>query len=70
MTITLISQLCIFPKCTTTKMRQRIPLYMLSFIYFQHIMAAMTHHKCYLYTMVGTESADVHTTHGLHLLEV
>ncbi|XP_063403351.1 uncharacterized protein LOC134687189 [Mytilus trossulus] len=34
-----------------------------------HMMAAMTHHKCYLYTMVGTESADVHTTHGLHLLE-
>lgn len=47
-----------------------IPLYMLLFIYFQHMMAAMTHHKCYLYTMAGTESADVHTTHGLHLLEV
>ncbi|CAC5378850.1 unnamed protein product [Mytilus coruscus] len=35
----------------------------------KHLMVAMTHHKCYIYTVMGTESTDVHTSHGLHLLE-
>ena len=37
---------------------------------FQHIMAAMTHKKCYLYDMSAMESTEVHTSHGLHTLEV
>ncbi|XP_071135039.1 uncharacterized protein [Mytilus edulis] len=34
------------------------------------ILMAINHHKCYLYATSGSESTDVHTTTGLHLLEL
>lgn len=33
-------------------------------------MVAITHPKCYVYIMSDTESVDVHTSYGLHKLEV
>lgn len=36
----------------------------------QHVMVAITNHKCYVYTASETESVDVHTSHGFHQLEV
>ncbi|XP_063446624.1 cadherin EGF LAG seven-pass G-type receptor 2-like [Mytilus trossulus] len=35
-----------------------------------HVMVAITNHKCYVYSMSDTESVDVHTSYGLHLLEI
>ncbi|XP_063446627.1 cadherin-23-like [Mytilus trossulus] len=34
-----------------------------------HVMVAITHHECYVYSMSDTESVDVHTSQGLHQLE-
>ncbi|XP_071137046.1 uncharacterized protein [Mytilus edulis] len=34
-----------------------------------HLMLASQRHKCFIYTMNGQESTEVHTPHGLHELE-
>ncbi|XP_063404325.1 uncharacterized protein LOC134687799 [Mytilus trossulus] len=34
-----------------------------------HLMLASQHQKCFIYTMNGQESTEVHTPHGLHELE-
>ena len=37
---------------------------------FKHHMMVINAKACYIYKMSAMESQDVHTTHGLHVLEV
>lgn len=58
---------------TTTHRPSREPAVTDSFSFkydpVTHMIAALTHHKCYIYTMSADESTAVHTAHGLHMLE-
>ena len=39
-------------------------------IFIKHYIAAKLRHGCYLYHTNAQEQTDVHTSHGLHTIEV